>query len=72
MNLSLVHPCDMEDNAGCVQVCNKKGDGFVCSCKSGLKLEEDKSACMKSELNKASSCGACGEEGIFLCPWTWG
>ena len=39
----------MEDNAGCDHVCNKKGDGFVCSCKSGFKIAENKSSCVKSE-----------------------
>lgn len=45
----LVHPCDLPCKAGCSQICNKKGNGFLCSCKSGFELGEDRKTCIESE-----------------------
>ena len=45
-----VHPCDQGANAGCEQVCNKKGDDPLCGCNDGFKVsEEDQTKCEKSK-----------------------
>ena len=48
--LLLVHPCDKKNKGGCEQICNKKGDGVICSCENGYKLFDDKKSCVKSML----------------------
>lgn len=48
--LSLVHPCDEENNGGCSQICNKLNRKHTCSCEAGYILEDDKKACKKGWL----------------------
>lgn len=44
-----VHPCDKKGNGGCSQICNKRKDLHVCSCKGGFVLAKDKMTCNKGE-----------------------
>ena len=37
-------PCDFA-NGGCSQMCNSDGNGMVCSCYLGFRLEEDGKSC---------------------------
>ncbi len=46
-----IHPCDKENNGGCNQVCNKREEWHVCSCKAGFVLGKDKRTCKKGERN---------------------
>ena len=48
--LSLVHPCDEENNGGCSQICNKLNRKHTCSCEAGYILEDDKKTCKKGWL----------------------
>ncbi len=41
----LVHPCDKVNKGGCSQICNKRKDLHVCSCKAGFVLAKDKTTC---------------------------
>lgn len=43
----LVHSCDTDINAGCSDICNKKGDGFECACEAGFELDSDKKTCVR-------------------------
>ena len=43
----LVHPCDKPNKGGCSQLCNKRKEWHVCSCKAGFLLAEDKKTCKK-------------------------
>ena len=51
---SIVHPCD-EDNGGCRQICDRKGEAAKCSCKVGFTLEEDATSCEKSKFGVMKS-----------------
>ena len=44
--LILVHPCDAKQPV-CSQKCNKNGGAYVCSCREGFELSEDKKTCNK-------------------------
>ena len=51
MPISLVHPCDKEDNGGCQQKCEKDGDVGKCACQEGFKLAGDGKNCEKGLFN---------------------
>ncbi len=48
---NLVHPCDKANKGGCSQICNKRKEFHVCSCKAGFVLGKDKKSCNKGDLN---------------------
>ena len=48
--LTLVHPCDKDDNAGCAQRCIKERSGFVCECSEGYNLGADGKTCNKGKI----------------------
>ena len=43
----LVHPCEKDDNGGCLQICIKNGTAVVCECNENFKLAADGSTCNK-------------------------
>ena len=47
--LFLVHPCDKPNKGGCGQICNKRKEWHVCSCKTGFVLGRDNKTCNKGE-----------------------
>ena len=47
--LILVHPCDKPNKGGCGQICNKRKEWHVCSCKTGFVLGRDNKTCNKGE-----------------------
>lgn len=47
---ALVHPCDLDNNGGCAQICLKDGDATKCSCREGFVLSENGLACIKRKF----------------------
>ena len=50
-----VHPCDRTDMKVCQDICTKKGDEAVCSCKENFQLEEDASSCEEGTKHFSNS-----------------
>jgi len=53
-------PCDFA-NGGCSQMCNSDGNGMVCSCKEGFRLEADGKSCSEMTESCAKSNGGCSQ-----------
>ena len=45
----LVHPCDKANNGGCSQLCKKRKEWHVCSCKAGFVLVKDNRTCKRGK-----------------------
>ncbi len=53
---NLVHPCDKATKGGCSQICNKRNEWYICSCKVGFVLRKDNMTCNKGEDTCILSC----------------
>ena len=68
-----VHPCDQENQAGCAQICTKKGEEAMCKCKTGFRLAKNDKYCTKvhpcENLNGGCEhiCARQGDKALCKC-----